>query len=616
MNENRSIFSFMHKQIRVVITIFLGTASSYIMIGWLNGSILVESVWFIFMIMISLYGYKLYKDFSPSLSIKEQGFWLERVRFFMFAYFSLWSIIFFVYVLKDNHHLHYIAIASQLGSTILASSILASQKKLVILTVITLMLPITIYLLAVGEIYSYLIACFTVILTGILLYSAKNMYAYLIESRYQSYHDHLTGLGNRRYFLELLENSVNQNQNKYNYLLLIDLDYFKTINDTLGHDIGDELLVEVSKRMKKLADRNNNTAARLGGDEFCILSSSYETKDQCLKAANSFSKELLNRIKATYIIDDNYLYISASIGISIMSKSKLKAGSFLKEADMAMYEAKHSGRNGIILFSEELCEVVEKKSDIERMLHFAIERNEITLNYQPQVDKNKKVLGCEILVRWDNKELGSISPTTFIPIAENTGYIINLGAYVLEESFKTIQEWSKKSIRLQQVSINISMRQLLHQDFIQMITGLLEKYIDNDCKIGLVFEITETSTTNNLANLIDVINTLGKYNITFSMDDFGTGYSSLSYLREIPIRELKVDQSFVSKISGAKEASLVKTIIDIAKNFNLITVAEGVEEEYQREYLMELGCDLYQGFLFSKPLTKVGFAEFYQHNRP
>ena len=149
-----------------------------------------------------------------------------------------------------------------------------------------------------------------------------------------------------------------------------------------------------------------------------------------------------------------------------------------------------------------------------------------------------------------------------------------------------------------------------------MITELLEKYIDNDCRIGIVFEITETSTASNLANLIDVINTLGKYNITFSMDDFGTGYSSLSYLREIPICELKVDQSFVAKISGAKEASLVKTIIDIAKNFNLITVAEGVEDEYQREYLIELGCDLYQGFLFSKPLTKVGFAEFYQHNRP
>jgi len=144
-----------------------------------------------------------------------------------------------------------------------------------------------------------------------------------------------------------------------------------------------------------------------------------------------------------------------------------------------------------------------------------------------------------------------------------------------------------------------------------MVTKLLEKYIDDECKIGIVFEITETSTTDNLTSLIDVINTLSKYNITFSMDDFGTGYSSLSYLREIPIRELKVDQSFVAKLSGAKEASLVKTIVDISKNFSLITVAEGVEEEYQREYLMELGCDLYQGYLFSKPLRKEDFEEFY-----
>jgi diguanylate cyclase (GGDEF)-like protein len=614
MNENISFYRFMHKQILVVIALFMGTGPGYIMMGALYGSVLVESAWFIFIIIVSLYGYKLYRDFSLFMTIEQKDFWLDRVRFFMFAYFSLWSIIFLVYVLKDNHNLHYIAIATQLGSAVVASTILASQKNLVIVTVITLILPITIYLLAVGEVYSYLIAFFTVVLSGVLLYAAKNTHDYLIKSRYQSYHDHLTGLGNRRYFLEILESSVKQNCNKYSYLLLIDLDYFKTINDTLGHDIGDELLIEVSKRMTKLAHENNNTAARLGGDEFCILSTSFETKDECLKAADSFSKELLRRIKANYIIDDHHLYISASIGISIMNKPILQAGTFLKEADMAMYEVKHSGRDGVILFSEELCEIVEKKLDIERMLHFAIERDEITLKYQPQVDKNKKVLGCEILVRWNNKELGNIGPATFIPIAENTGYIIELGAYILEESLKTIQEWSKKSMSLQQVSINISMRQLLHQNFIQIVTKLLEKYIDDECKIGIVFEITETSTADNLTSLIDVINTLKKYNITFSMDDFGTGYSSLSYLREIPIRELKVDQSFVAKLSGAKEASLVKTIVDISKNFSLITVAEGVEEEYQREYLMELGCDLYQGYLFSKPLTKEGFEDFFRFN--
>ncbi|SFV57136.1 diguanylate cyclase/phosphodiesterase (GGDEF & EAL domains) with PAS/PAC sensor(s) [hydrothermal vent metagenome] len=447
-----------------------------------------------------------------------------------------------------------------------------------------------------------------------LLYAAKNTHDYLIKSRYQAYHDHLTGLGNRRYFLEILESSVKQNKNKYTYLLLIDLDYFKTINDTLGHDIGDELLIEVSNRMTKLAEKNDNKAARLGGDEFCVLSTAFESEEECLTAANNFSKELLTSIKTNYIIDDNHLYISASIGVSIMNNAQLHAAAFLKEADIAMYEAKHKGRNGVILFSEELCAIVEKKLDIERLLHFAIEKNEITLKYQPQVDKNKKVLGCEVLVRWYNKELGKVSPETFIPIAENTGFIIDLGTYILEESFKTIQEWSHKAINIQQVSINISMRQLVHQDFIQTVLGLLEQYINDDCKIDIIFEITETSTTDNLSSLIDVVNTLKEYGISFSMDDFGTGYSSLSYLREIPITELKIDQSFVAKLSGIKEASLVKTIVDISKNFNLITVAEGVEEEYQREYLMELGCDLYQGYLFSKPLTKEKFEEFLSLN--
>ena len=229
--------------------------------------------------------------------------------------------------------------------------------------------------------------------------------------------------------------------------------------------------------------------------------------------------------------------------------------------------------------------------------------------YQPQVNAKKKVIGCEVLARWKSEELGQVRPDIFIEIAENTGYIIEIGEYILEESLKTIESWCKQGIELEQFSINISMRQLLHQGFIATVDRLFTKYIDDDSSIKIMFEITETSTTDDVKNLIEIMNALKKYNISFSMDDFGTGYSSLSHLRDIPLDELKIDQSFIAKISDEKQAALVKTIVNISKNLNLSIVAEGVEEEYQRDFLLDLNCDIYQGYLFSKPITKNEFEK-------
>lgn len=610
MDENINFYSFMHKQVLIVIILLLGTAPGYIFMGYLYSSIIIEMIWFFLILTVSIYGYSLYKIYNKNMTIKEKDTWLYKVRIFMFVYFSLWTIMFVLYVLNDNIHMHYIAIATQLGCSVVASTILASQKKLVISTVITLMLPITIYFLFIGEYYSDLLAFFTVVLTTVLLYAAKNTHDYLLKSRYQAYHDYLTKLGNRRYFLEILYSAIYRNSDGYTYLLLIDLDYFKTINDTLGHDVGDKLLCEVSSRMKILAEKLGNKVARLGGDEFCVLGIIVKKREDCLKDAEIFSKKLLEEIKKSYNINGNTLYISASIGISIMGAENIDATTYLKEADMAMYEAKNNGRDGIIVFNEELCKLVDKKLNIERLLHFSIEKGEITLNYQPQVDKEKNVVGCEVLVRWHNKILGSVGPDIFIPIAENTGYIIELGKYILEESFKSIREWSDLHLNLKQVSINISIRQLLQENFVELVKELLDTYIKNDCKIDIIFEITETSTTEDLHNLVGVIEALKKYNITFSMDDFGTGYSSLSYLKEIPISELKIDKSFVSQLRDEQQASLVKTIIGISKNFNLTTVAEGVENEFQRDFLRKLDCELYQGYLFSRPLNKDAFEAF------
>lgn len=611
MNDNISFYQFMHRQIVVVIALMVGTSPGYLITGYIYTDMVFETVWFLSIVLGSFYGIYLYKKYKRCETIEQQDKWLGKVRYFIFIYFSLWTVVFVYYVTQKNIEMHYMAIATQLGCTVVAATILASQKKLVISTVITLMLPITFYLLVVGSVYSYILAFFTLVLSGVLLYAAKNTHEYLTKSRFQAYHDYLTGLGNRRYFIEMLESSVKENRDRYTYLLLIDLDHFKTINDTLGHDVGDQLLIEVSNRMTNLAEKDKHFVARLGGDEFCILSKGFNTNKRCLEDAKAFSYELLDTIKQSYNIDGNHLFISSSIGISIINNPKLQANEFLKEADIAMYEAKNKGRDGIIIFNDELCQIIETKLEIERYLHFAVDSQEVKLQFQPQVNAKGKVIGCEVLARWHNEKLGFIAPDVFIPIAENTGYIIELGEYILERALQALVKWSRSGIRLGQISINISMRQFLDNSFVDMVEKLFDRYDIYSFKTQVVFEITETSTSENLKKIIDVINNLRKFGIKFSMDDFGTGYSSLSYLREMPIDELKIDKSFIARLADEQQALLVKSIIEISRNMNLSIVAEGVEESYQKDFLEELDCDLYQGYFFHKPLDQKDFEALF-----
>lgn len=614
MNENINFYHFMHKQIIVIIVLFLGTGPGYIIMGLLYSSNIIEISWFILFILFSLWGFKLYRNYSRDMSIKEKDAWLKKVKYFMFIYFSFWTIMFLYYISKDDISAHYIAIATQLGSAVVAATILASQRKLVILTVSFLMLPLVIYFIVIGQLFSYILAFFTVVLSIVLLYAAKNTHNYLLKSRFQAYHDYLTGLGNRRYFIECLDSSLKENKNKYSYLLLIDLDYFKTINDTLGHDVGDKLLIEVSRRLTELSTRYNNIVARLGGDEFCTLSDTFDTKESCLAQAEEFSNKILHRLKENYFIQDSSLHISSSIGVSIINNPKLNAHDFLKEADIAMYEVKAAGKDNVVIFNDELCKIIESKLQVERLLPFAMQNNEIYLQYQPQINSKDKIIGCEVLARWNSPTLGQISPDVFISVAENTGYIIELGEYILEESIKTLQRWENIGIHLHQMSINISVRQLLNKDFISTIKRIFRQYKVAEFSTKVIFEITETSTSEDLKRLIAIITQLCQYNIYFSIDDFGTGYSSLSYIRDMPVIELKIDQSFIAKIADKQQASLVKSIIDISKNLNLTTVAEGIETQEQRDFLENLECDLFQGYFFSKPLIRDDFEGFVRNN--
>lgn len=607
----------MHKQILVVIALFAGTSAGYIYIGWLYSSLLPELLWFSLVLALSFWGYRLHKVFLDNdLNLQQKEKWLGQLRYFLFSYFSVWTIMFLLYTSRSAIELHYVAIATQLGATVVSATILVSQRKLATVILISLMLPLTIYFILIGEFYSYLLAFFTVVLSGVLLYAAYNTFNYLIKSQYQAYHDSLTSLGNRRYFIELLNDAMKSQKqdNKHIYLLLIDLDHFKTINDTLGHDIGDMLLHEVAKRMLSLSKEHQNDVSRLGGDEFCILSSSYDTKEECLEHALHFSKKLLGIIRESYHIEGHHLYISASIGVSIISNPKMEANTFIKEADIAMYEAKVQGRNGIIFFNKKLSKRVEWKLEIERLLHFSLKNNEISLTYQPQYNPENEIIGCEVLARWNNEKLGEVGPEEFIPISEKTGFIIELGYEILKEALQTFKKWEEKGISLQQMSINISMRQLFHHGFLHDVKKLCDRYLTKEQRSKIVFEITETSVAEDVKQLIINMRILQNYGIRFSMDDFGTGYSSLSYLRQLPINEIKIDKSFISELHNLEceeDRCFIEMIFSIAKNLRLNIVAEGIENEEQRRFLVDQKCDILQGYYFSGPIKDDAFEKLF-----
>jgi EAL domain-containing protein (putative c-di-GMP-specific phosphodiesterase class I) len=279
-----------------------------------------------------------------------------------------------------------------------------------------------------------------------------------------------------------------------------------------------------------------------------------------------------------------------------------------------MYEAKVQGRNGIIFFNTKLAKRVEWKLEIERLLHFSLENNEILLTYQPQYNPENEIIGCEVLARWKNERLGDVDPSEFIPIAEKTGFIIELGYDILKKSFQTLKNWEEKGVYLEQMAINISMRQLFHHSFLHDVKQLCDTYLTKEQRSKIVFEITETSVAEDVRQLIMNMRILQNYGIRFSMDDFGTGYSSLSYLRQLPIDEIKIDKSFISELNNLEEEEdkcFVETIFAIAQNLKLNIVAEGIENEGQRKFLIDQNCNVLQGYYFSEPVKDDAFEKLF-----
>jgi diguanylate cyclase (GGDEF)-like protein/PAS domain S-box-containing protein len=417
--------------------------------------------------------------------------------------------------------------------------------------------------------------------------------------RKQAYYDTLTSLPNRFLSLQRLSEMLKEAENneEKTVVLFIDLDDFKKVNDSLGHEVGDKLLIQAAKRIK-LAVRKSDTVGRLGGDEFIVLLRGLPNTDKALTLADN----LLNKFREPFVIDNRELILTLSIGIAIYPENGDCASDLLRNADTAMYQAKAQGRNVLSFFTAEMNDTMKRRFEVEGQLHNALERNEFEVFYQPKVDiKTGGIIGAEALLRWNNATLGSVTPDEFIPIAEHTGLIVAIGKYVIKEALTFLRRWRSAHQKDYSIAINLSPRQFRDNELICFIKKSLD---DNKiCAANVEFEITEGVLMIGKSYIDIALNELNQLGIKLSMDDFGTGYSSLSYLRQYVFDVLKVDRSFINSISTNKaDCDLVKATIAMAHSLNLLVVAEGVETQEQLAILNRLGCDIAQGYYFSKPV--------------
>ena len=617
--SDQKFHAHLHKQIPVLIFLSLIPGLGYVFLSWLYDLQFRAVVWYILIVIMSAWGVRVYREFKYSvLSTRQLQHWYKKLSFFYHGYFFLWLVIFLMFITEDEHHLHYIAIFTQIGASVVASTLLMPDKKLFRPNIAILIMPLAIYFFLIGEWYGYVLSAFACVFLWVLLYAANSSHRLLLQNYDQANYDFLTGLRNRYNFLSSLQSLFSRVQaaKRYTYVILIDLDHFKTINDSLGHDVGDKLLQDVSVRISQVTPEYN-LLARLGGDEFIIAGNEYTNKRQCAEDAHELANKLLNRLKESYTIDIHSLYISASIGVTLVDESNVQnAERLIKEADIAMYEVKKNGRDGVIMFDEELAERVEHNLNLERLLHFSLEKNEIYLQYQPQFDINRQIIGAETLARWQSKEIGIVSPAEFIQIAERTGYIIELGHYIMESAFQKLREWHQQDIEIEQFSINVSMRQFFYYGFVDGVKQLCEQYLTAELRRKIIFEMTESILIEDFYKVTGIMSEIKELGIRFSMDDFGTGYSSLTYLKELPIDEIKIDRSFVYGLdSTVNDQVMIDSILNMARQFKLSVVAEGIEHESQFEFLESRQCDVFQGFYLSRPLSSDDFVALYQQGK-
>ncbi len=417
---------------------------------------------------------------------------------------------------------------------------------------------------------------------------------------FQAYHDLLTKLPNRALLGDRLSQAINQAKREDEKLavMFLDLDRFKNINDSLGHMIGDELLQQVSMRLKKCI-RSADTLARFGGDEFTLLLPKLKNGEA---DASALAEKITNTLKEAFYVDGHELYVSASIGIALYPQDGTSMNTLIKHADVAMYHVKGQGKNGYQFYSNEMNVPYIEKLSMDTGIHKALDNNEFNLVYQPQINlRTGEIVGVEALLRWEHPEHGAISPSEFVPFAEESGLIIDIGYWVFKNACAELNRWRIAGLPEIRMSVNISARQLMEDNIVKNIIQTIKDYdVPGRC---IELEITEHAIMNDMDVVIRKLKKLSSHGITIAIDDFGTGYSSLSYLHKLPIQTLKIDRTFLreSKINKG-DNTIINTIVAMAKGLSLNVIAEGVETQLQLEYLREIECSEAQGFLFGKPL--------------
>ena len=421
--------------------------------------------------------------------------------------------------------------------------------------------------------------------------------------------DALTKIPNRIMFQERLEDAVSR-ANRLNTkiaVLFLDLDEFKIVNDTLGHNIGDKLLIEVANNLVNVM-RRNDLLARIGGDEFNVL---IEDLDSVI-VAEEIAEKLLLQLKTPVQVDGQLMNITGSIGISIYPIDAKNSTSLLKNADLAMYEAKNDGKNRYKFFSEDLSITLKNRAVMLKELKSALIHEELVLYYQPKFSlKDGSIVGAEALIRWKSKKLGFVPPDGFISLSEESGEIIPIGKWVIEQACRDFASWMKLGLKIKQVSVNVSNVQFAKDDVVKIIKNALkENNMKAEC---LEVEITESYVTENSKDALSILNNIRALGVDLAMDDFGTGYSSMSYLKRLPLTRLKIDKSFIDDIPhDLDDVEITKIIVALAKVMHLSITAEGIETLDQMHFLQELECDEGQGYICSKPLPIDQFITLLQ----
>lgn len=426
--------------------------------------------------------------------------------------------------------------------------------------------------------------------------------------RRMAYYDYLTGLASRAHLHEHLSDVLREVRlaSEGGALLLIDLDHFKTINDALSHDVGDEVLRAVARRLNEVVGERA-FVARLGGDEFVVLMRTGSVDTQSAeKAAQKLARQVLDKLLSPLFVGDRAFTLGASIGVVLFPENGENELDIVRHADMALYRAKHLGRGNIQFYSPNLQENAATRLQLEDGLRRAIGNGELELYFQPLLDVTERIIGAEALLRWHHPELGDIPPMKFIPIAEETGLIHSIGRWVFDQACERFTAWRAQGLAFTgHLSVNVCPWQFTRPDFIEQIRRSLAKYrIDPG---NLMLELTETALLFDLEETIEKLSALRALGLRVALDDFGTGYSSLAYLRDLPLDQIKIDKSFISELGNAGEYPLIESMIAIGKHMKLAVVAEGVETTVQRDKLIALGCERFQGFLFCHPLPESEF---------